>query len=177
MIVREAFKARDWTSLILISFFVLFGAVSAAHAAPKAVVASSPTSVSSGEVIVYPSLTSTGANPNGVALTLSNSNIRQYFYIRSAGTLAGTAITIAVSYSVPPAQTTFLHCDQGVLFIASGTCASGSPTTVAINGVITLNLTPGSWYEFEIGQRNRTTPTVSVSISTSQIRAALNTNS
>ena len=147
-----------------------------AFAQTKATGSGGPTSVASGQIVGYPTQTTTGSNPNGVALTLANTNAAQAFYIRNTGTFAFVAVTLAVSYSAPSGTVTLLRCSQNIAFLTATTCASSSTTSV-IAGVVTLSLAAGAWYAFEIDPRNRTTPTISVSISTSQIRAAVTTNS
>ena len=150
--------------------------ISPAQAQTKSTGVGGPTSVTSGQILGYPTVTAAGANPNGAALVLANSNAAQAFYIRNTGTFAFISVTITISYSAPSGTVTFLRCSQNVAFLTATTCVSGS-TTAVVAGVVALGLAAGSWYEFEIDPRNKTTPTVSVSISTSQIRAAVTTNS
>lgn len=165
------------TPFIFAFCFVVAGSISAANALPSATSASGSTSISSGTIIAYPTTSTTGANPNGTALTLANTSLPQYFYIRNTGTLEIVSVTITISYSSTTAKKSFLHCEQNVLFSTTNTCASGSSTTVAGSGNISLNLTAGSWYAFEIDAKKVVTPTISVSVSSIQIRAVVNTNS
>lgn len=163
--------------LIIAFGFILAGVVSAANALPIATSASAATNISTGTIIAYPSASTSGANPNGTALTLANTSLPQYFYVLNAGSIEIVSVTITISYSSTTAKKTFLHCGQNVLFSATNTCASGSPVTVAGSGSVSLNLTPGSWYAFEIDAKKVVTPTISVSVSSAEIRSAINSNS
>lgn len=164
-------------SLLLASCFFTTGVTGVANSVPHAEIFGGPTSINSASIIAYATSTTTGANPNGVALRLNNSNAPQYFYIRNTGNVQISGVTIGISYSVAPNATVFLHCDQNVLFTNATTCASGSTTSMPGAGSITLNLAAGSWYAFEIDPQRTTRPTVSVSISHSQIRPSVTTDS
>jgi hypothetical protein len=175
--MRGVFMSRINAPLIIAFGLTLAGVVSAANAVPIATTASAATSVSTGTIIAYPSISTTGANPNGTALTLANTSLPQYFYVLNSGSIEIVSVTITISYSSTTAKKSFLHCGQYVLFAGTNTCASGIPVTVAGSGAVTLNLTPGSWYAFEIDAKKVVTPTISVSVSSAQIRAAINSNS
>jgi len=164
-------------SLLLASCFFTTGVTGVAYSVPHASIAGGPTSITSASIIAYATSTTTGSNPNGAALTLNNTNQPQYFYIRNTGNVLISGVTIGISYSANPNTTVFLHCNQNVLFVSATTCATGSTTSMAGAGTITLSLAAGSWYAFEIDPRRTTRPTVSVSISSSQIRPAVVTNS
>lgn len=170
-------KYQVAASLLLASCFFTTGVTVVANSVPQASISGGPTSIGSASIIAYATRTTTGANPNGVALTLNNTNQPQYFYIRNTGNVLISGVTIGISYSAAPSRTAFLHCNQNVLFTSATTCASGSTTSIPGAGSITLSLAAGSWYAFEIDTKKTTTPTVSVSISTSQIRPAIITNS
>lgn len=141
---------------------------------------SSPQSMSSASFVVYATSSSSGANPNGVALTLSNTRDAQYFYVRNTGSVDIIAFSIAVTYTVTPARTEFYRCDAGVIFSALNTCASGIRTTLT-NSTHTIALPnplpPNSWVAFELDPKKLTTPTISVSVSSTQIRPALTIDS
>ena len=132
--------------------------------------------VSSGTFILYATTSPTGANPGG-PLTLSKTANDQFFYLRNTGTLdiAGFNLTITTS----PLQTfTLSRCALNVAFTAANTCATGSPTTVTISGgVVSLTVPANSWYAIDFAPKKSTTPTISVSVSSAQIRAATTTNS
>jgi len=68
--------------LIIAFGLTLAGVVSAANAVPIATTASAATSVSTGTIIAYPSISTTGANPNGTALTLANRAICRDKHLR-----------------------------------------------------------------------------------------------
>lgn len=165
-------------SLILVFLAVALAAPSAtavAVATSTAQAASGVHSFSSGTFIAYATATTAGANPNGVALTLSNSKGLQTFYVRNTGTLATRAISLSVSYSSPPGTTALLRCDVDVLFASANNdnCVSGSSTSVTASASLTLALNPGSWYAFRLNPQNRTAPTISVSVSSAQIQLPL----
>ena len=139
-----------------------------------------PFSIGTASFVLFATNLSGGANPNGVALTLSNSTAAQYFYVRNTGSVAISAFSLTVTYSSTPARTDFYRCDAEVLFSARNTCASGVRTTVTTSSglaVVSLSLLPNSWVAFEIDPKKLTTPTVSTSVSSSQIRPGLIINS
>lgn len=139
-----------------------------------------PQSLNTASFVVYATNSTSGANPNGAPLTLSYTRDAQYFYVRNTGTVDITGFSLAVTYSVTPARTEFYRCEVGVVFSALNTCASGIRTTIATNsGLVTIPipLPPNSWVAFELDPKKLTTPTVNVSVSSSQIRPGITTNS
>lgn len=141
---------------------------------------SSPQSISTASFVVYATSSANGANPNGAALTLANTRDAQYFYVRNTGTVNIVAFSISVTYSVTPARTEFYRCDADVVFSAISTCASGTRTTLtnSTNTIALSNpLSPNSWIAFELDPKKLTTPTISVSVSSSQIRPGITINS
>ena len=134
--------------------------------------------VGTGTFIAYATTSTTGANPNA-PLTLSNSSGAQYFYIRNTGTIAITAVTATISYAGNPSTTTLLYCNEQVLFSARHTCSNGTSTSSPTTGTVSipLSIQPNSWYEFELDLKKAATPTISVSVSSSQIRPGITTNS
>ena len=108
--------------------------------------ASGTLSVGTGTFIAYATTSSSGANPNA-PLTLSNTSGAQYFYIRSTGTIAITAVTATISYAGTPSTTTLLYCNEQVTFSARHTCSSGSSTSLPTTGTfsISLSIQPNSW--------------------------------
>lgn len=175
--MRGALMTKVNAPLIFSFILVVAGTLSAANASPTTIATASATSITTDSIIAFPALTSSGANPNGLALTLANTSLPQYFYVRNTGSIDIVAITITVTYSSTTAKKTFLHCNQNTAFSGTNTCASGSSTLVNGSGVLSINLVSGSWYAFEIDAKKVVTPTISVSVSTSQIRTVLNTNS
>ena len=141
--------------------------------------ASGTLSVGTGTFIAYATTTSSGANPNA-PLTLSNSNGAQYFYIRNTGTIAITAVTLTISYTGNPNATTLVHCNEQITFRALSTCTSVSSTSSATTSgtfAISLSVQPNSWYEFELAPSKKVTPTIGVTVSSSQLRSRITTNS
>jgi len=136
------------------------------------------TSLSTGTFVVYATRTPTGANPNGTALVLSRTSAAQYFYVRNTGSIAVTRFTIMLTYDGGPGNTTIDRCNVGVAFTSLNTCASGSRTAMTItNSVITLTIQPNTWFAFELDPRKTVTPTVNISVASSQIRSPIVTNS
>jgi len=142
--------------------------------------ASTPTSLSvgSGSFILYATVTPTGANPAGTALTLTKTTAAQYFYVRNTGTLAVVKFTINITYDAGPGPVTIDRCYEQVSFSALNTCAIGTKTPVSISGgVITLTIPPYSWFAFELDPKKNVLPVISISVSSSQIRTPITTNS
>ena len=169
-------KLEQFLSLILLSVLATTSGVASANTIATSAAGLTST-ISSASIIVYPTTSTTGSNPEGTALILANTNQAQYFYIRNTGSVRIVSISIDVSYSSTGAKTSFLHCGQDVLFSALNTCASGTTTLIPNSGSINLDLSPGNWYAFELDTKKTVTPTISVTVSTSQIRPALDTNS
>ena len=151
-----------------------------ADLAARAENSSRPQSISTASFVVFASTSSSGTNPNGALLTLSNSRDVQYFYVRNSGTVDITGFSLTVAYSVTPARTDFYRCEAGVVFSALNTCASGIRTIITTtSGQVTIPilLPPNSWIAFELDPKKLTTPTISVSVSSSQIRPGITINS
>lgn len=172
----------------LISFFIscitFFPMeVLSAGAVPQAIANSSSSnpaglSIGTGSFIAYAATSPTGPNPGGAALTLTKSAAAQYFYVRNTGTIDITSFSIAVTYDTGPGPVTLDRCDVGVSFSGVNTCSTGSKTAMPIvSGVMTLSLPPNSWVEFELDPKKNVLPTISVSVSSSQIRSSMTTNS
>ena len=176
-ITRTAFSAFLVACMTLIPSTLNPAGADLAAAAQNTI---SPQSMSSASFVVYATSSASGANPNGVALTLSYTRDPQYFYVRNTGTVDITAFSIIVTYTVTPARTEFYQCDMGVVFIALATCASGIRTTLT-NSTRTILLSnplpPNSFVAFELDPKKLTTPTVSVSVTSTQIRPGITTNS
>jgi hypothetical protein len=136
------------------------------------------TSISSASFVVYATATPTGANPAGTALTLNNTSAAQYFYVRNTGTVSVARFSIAITYSGGPGTVTIDRCGANIAFSGTNTCASGTKTTMTISaGVMTLTIPANTWFAFELDPRKTVTPTISVSVSSTQIRPAVITNS
>lgn len=172
---------RKCVSATLISFFLLLdtlapASLTYAQAGASAGTVSASTSLSTARFIAYATTSTSGPNPLS-ALVLSNSSGSQDFYIRNTGTLALLSLTIALSYSSSPGTTTFFRCSAGVSFTGSS-CASG-PTKVSVSqsGSVTLAFAANTWYAFQLNPTNKIVPTINVSVSSTQIRAPIITNS
>lgn len=133
-------------------------------------------SASTGTFTVYAATSPTGAS-TGVPLTMSNTPNDQYPYIRNTGSVAVARFTLTITTS-PVQSFTLLRCALNVAFKSPNTCVSGSSTAVSISGgVVTLTIPANSWYDLDFKPNKGTTPTFSVSVSSSQIRSAITTNS
>jgi len=151
-----------------------------ADARPTAVTQNdlSATSISSATFVVYATTTPTGANPGGTPLTLNNTSSAQYFYVRNTGTVSVDRFSMSITYSVGSGSVTIDRCNVNVAFSGTNTCATGAKTSMTISaGVLTLSIPPNSWFAFELDPKKTVTPTVSVSVSSTQIRPAVITNS
>jgi hypothetical protein len=136
------------------------------------------TSISSARFVVYATATPTGANPAGTALTLNNTSAAQYFYVRNTGTVSVDKFSITLTYSGGTGGVTIDRCNANVAFSGLNTCASGSKTTMTISGgVMTLTIPANTWFAFELDPQKTVRPTVSITVSSTQIRPAITTNS
>lgn len=164
-----------------ITFFPM--EVMSADAVPQAVASSSSSnsaglSIGTGSFIVYATSSPSGPNPGGVALTLSKTSYAQYFYVRNTGNIDVARFSITISYDAGPGTVTLDRCNVGVSFTALNTCASGNKTAMSIsNGVLTLSVPSNTWFSFELDPQKTVLPTINVSVSSSQIRSAIVTNS
>jgi hypothetical protein len=165
------------TSLLVIVISLLPSSFENVQAASAARANQTTAGISSATFIAYATTSPTGANPNGSQLTLLNKTASQYFYIRNTGTVTISAITLNVSYTQVPAKTSFYHCALGVAFISLNTCASGIRASITGSGIVIITLPPNSWFALELDPKRLTTPSISVSISSSQIRSPLSLNS
>ena len=164
-----------------LTFFPM--AIISAEAVPEAIAnstASNPggLSVRTGSFIAYATASPTGPNPGGSALVLTKTASAQYFYVRNTGSIDITKFSIAITYDAGPGPVTLDRCDAGVAFSALNTCATGVKTSMTItSGVMTLAVAPNSWFAFELDPKKNVLPTISVSVSSGEIRSAIITNS
>ena len=134
-------------------------------------------SLNTASFVVYATNSSSGANP-GTALILSRTSNAQFFYLRNAGGIDFVKLSMLITYDATPGTVTLRRCNLGVAFSSTNTCSSGPTTTVTItSGVVMLAFPSNSWFQFQIGTNKTVTPTISVSISSSQIRPGITTNS
>lgn len=133
-------------------------------------------SVSSASFILYPTANVAGANP-GAALTLAKTNASQYFYLRNTGSVEISRFSLSIT-GTSSAAFTLSRCDEKVEFTSVDVCSSGSPTVITVLvGEITLTVPTSSWFNFQLTPSKQSTPSISVSVSSSQIRGGFVTNS
>lgn len=172
----KSFRAA-LTIFITIAFVLRPGNVLFAQAMGHGATATSTSTIASSTFIAYATTSVSGANPNGTALTLANTSAAQFFYIRNTGSTTISRIAFSITYTSTPAKTNLLRCGRNIAFLSPGNCASGSTTSVIASTSLALDMSPGDWYEFEVNPKKTTTPTVSVSVSSTQIRPAIISNS
>lgn len=122
--------------------------------------------------------TTVGGAITGSALVLSNSNAKQFFYIRNTGTMQINSYTMTVTGSASGSSFTYRRCNANVAFTADDTCASGSPTTLTLSSnVATLTIPAGINFHIQIAPNKTTTPTIGIAVSRSQVIAGTTSNS
>ena len=135
------------------------------------------TSFSSATFSLHATATVGGAI-TGSALVLSNSNARQYFYLRNTGTLPLDSFTMAVTGSANNSTFTFRRCEANAVFTGNNTCSAGVPIAVTVTSdVATFNVPVSSTFHIQLTPSKTTTPTINISVARSQARAATTTNS
>ncbi len=135
------------------------------------------TSYSSATFKLHATTTVNGAI-TGTALVLSNSNAKQFFYIRNTGTMQINSYTMTVTGSASGSSFTYRRCNANVAFTAADTCASGTPTTFTLSSnVATLTIPAGTNFHIHISPNKTTTPTINISVARSQVAAGTTTNS
>lgn len=135
------------------------------------------TSYSSATFKLHATTTVNGAI-TGTALVLSNSNAKQFFYIRNTGTMQINSYTMTVTGSASGSSFTYRRCNANVAFTAADTCASGTPTTFTLSSnVATLTIPAGTNFHIQISPNKTTTPTINISVARSQVAAGTTTNS
>ena len=173
-LVRVALSTFLFACITLIPF-----SLTSAEAGLGAVTGNSatPQSLNTASVVLYATSTSSGAN-SGTALALSRTSNAQFFYLRNTGNVDFVKLSMLITYDNGPGTVTLLRCNLGVTFSSTNTCSSGSTTAVTISsGVVTLAFPSNSWFQFQIDTNKTATPTISVSVSSSQIRPGITTNS
>lgn len=138
--------------------------------------ASGALSLSTASFNAYATTSPSGAS-TGSPLTMITSSGDQYPYIRNTGSIGITGFTMTITTS-PVQSFTLKRCALNVAFKSPNTCVSGSSTTVSIvGGVVNLAIPANSWYALDFKPSKSTTPTFDISVSSSQIRSAIITNS
>ena len=138
---------------------------------------SATTSFSSASFSLH-ATTTVGGAITGAALVLSNSNSKQFFYIRNTGGLQINSYTMTVTGSASGSSFNYRRCNANVAFTATDTCASGSPTTFTLSSnVATLTIPAGTNFHFQIAPNKTTTPTINIAVARSQVIAGTTSNS
>ncbi len=139
-------------------------------------------SVGTGTFKIYPSATAGGA-ATGAAITLVNSSAAQFLFIKNSGTIDTARFTNTVTWAGVK-TTTLKNCPLNTTFTSATLCSnSTTPVTIATgtaNGaalVVTFTIPAGSYLPISIAPSKADTPTISTSVSSTQIRTATVTNS
>ncbi len=139
--------------------------------------ASASTSFSSATFRLHATTTVNGVI-TGAALVLSNSNAKQFFYIRNTGSMQINSYTMTVTGSASGSSFNYRRCNANVAFTAADTCASGSPTTFTLSSnVATLTIPAGTNFHVQIAPNKTTTPTINISVARSQVITGTTSNS
>lgn len=113
-------------------------------------------SISTGSLIIFASGTQTFSN-TGIAYssTVSNGTAKNFF-VNNAGTFTTSGFAMIILLPANSNVSAFKRCNINVAFTGTGTCASGSTTTVAItpgsSTTYSLPIAPNSFYAFQIVQ-------------------------
>ena len=113
-------------------------------------------SVSTGSLIIFPSGAQTFTN-TGIAYSSTVSNgIAKNFFVNNSGTFTTSGFAMIILLPSNSNVSAFKRCNINVAFTGTGTCASGSATTVAItpgsSTTYSLPIAPNSFYAFQIVQ-------------------------
>lgn len=138
-------------------------------------------SVGSGTFKIFPSATAGGAATG--AITLSNTSAAQFAYIKNSGSIDTAKFTNTVTWAGVK-TTTLKRCPLNTTFSSATSCSDGStPVTIATGTanaaalVITFTIPAGSYLPISIQPSKTDTPTISTSVSSTQIRTSTVTNS
>ena len=136
--------------------------------------ASATGSVSTGTLKVFATATQTFTNPAAaLSLSVPSKNTAVNFFLENGGTETSTGYTITITLSAGSINSV-KYCPIGVLFSGSGTCASGSVTTIAsiTSGTakaVTATFGANNFYAMQIVvSANNTTATIGTSVLSSQ---------
>ena len=139
-------------------------------------------SVGTGTFKIYPSAT-TGGAATGAAITLVNSNAAQFLFIKNSGTINTAKFTNTVTWT-SSRTTTLKNCPLNTTFTSATLCSNSSvPVSIATGTtsgtalVVTFTIPSGSYLPISITPSGLGTPTISTSVSSTQIRTATVTNS
>ena len=131
---------------------------------------------------IYPSATAGGA-ATGAAITLANVNGAQFAFIKNSGTINTQKFTNIVTWT-SGSTTTLKNCPLNTTFTSATLCSnSTTPVTIATGSlsgaalVVTFTIPSGSYLPISVTPSAKDTPTISTSVSSTQIRTATVTNS
>lgn len=138
-------------------------------------------STGTGTFKIYPSTAVGGAA--GGAIALSNSNAAQFAFINNSGTITTAQFTNTVTWS-SGGTTTLSRCPLNTTFTSATVCSDASTPVVIATGtvsgtglVVTFTIPVGSYLPISVKTSGKATPTISTSVSSTQIRSAVVTNS
>ena len=138
-------------------------------------------SIGTGTFKIYPSATVGGAA--GGAIALANVNGAQFAFINNSGTITTAQFTNTVTWS-SGSTTKLSRCPLNTTFISATQCSDGSASVVIATGtlsgtglVVTFTIPTGSYLPISVTPSAKATPTISTSVSSTQIRTAVVTNS
>ena len=138
-------------------------------------------SVGTGTFKIYPSTTVGGAASG--AITLINSTTAQFVFIKNSGTINTAKYTNIVTWAAGK-TTTLKNCPLNTTFSSANKCSDNStPVTIATGTasgtafVVTFTIPAGSYLPISVTPSGTDTPTISTSVSSTQIRTATVTNS
>ena len=109
-----------------------------------------------GLTFIFPSGAQTFTN-TGIAYSSTVSNgIAKNFFVNNSGTFTTSGFAMIILLPSNSNVSAFKRCNINVAFTGTGTCASGSATTVAITPgsatTYSLPIAPNSFYAFQIVQ-------------------------
>ena len=138
-------------------------------------------SIGTGTFKIYPSATVGGAA--GGAIALANTNAAQFAFINNSGTITTAQFTNTVTWS-SGSTTKLSRCPLNTTFTSATGCSDLSAPVVIATGtlsgaglVVTFTIPAGSYLPISVTPTGKSTPTISTSVSSTQIRTATVTNS
>ena len=135
-------------------------------------------SVGTGTFKIYPSATAGGA-ATGAAITLLNANGAQFLFIKNSGTINTAKFTIQITWA-SNSSTTLKNCPLNTTFNSATLCSNASTPVTISSGtssgtaqVVTFAIPAGSYLPISVTPSGKDTPTISASVSSTQIRTAI----
>ena len=134
-------------------------------------------SVGTGTFKIYPSKTAIGA-ATGAPIALLKSNAAQFLFIKNSGTIDTSKFTIQITWT-SSSSTTLKNCPLNVTFSSATLCSDSSSPATIFSGissgtaqVVTFAIPAGSYLPISVTPSGNDTPTISASVSSTQIRTA-----